>query len=1158
MYRRNWGVNKDVHGHGVRLCRCDVVVFRQQQQQQGHAIQWFRMMGTDPATSQEAEATDDQRKTHGSLALGIAEHPIAPVPAPPENPSPGYTEESAHLDEEGNLVELLSETEEDIVTAADVDIVDRPGTIGGYPFTMGYPKEGFSAHGVPYLEVMPDGYSVSPDLSEEGGYLEGYMYPDTTTTTLTATATTGGFPLKTSYSEEGISKQGYVESTSQGEFKKETSLTITVTTPSPSASTSTNRMSFSSPTYQTEMTGSLYRTSLDISLGDPQETVEPKPSSSTSPSPDPLHPPPPPHHPAAVGRPIYVSKFYQSDQPSHRPSMFPRSRSMLSIRMKSRSDEKSPTSSSSGGDAHPRQHQQQSVKCYGSESDVRRCTSRVINVGVESMASGTEVTVTRQSPVAQQQRHQQQHHLLHPQQQAPHSAARSPRTKSITLEYTSKPKSSSSSSLKESASSSSPVLHVSIPITISSPTPPPPPHHPPAAEVSITTREGDSGDGDDQRSAPMVDTSSEDQQSLVAGPSAGGGAGQKKDHFMKKSFKKYLQARYMLSQEQEQESIEEESHVVTGSPIKIERSPGATATSGREGRHRTLERQSSTESMERGDDESPKSSHQGSPPSQAVPLDLSSKEVKKVSLPVKHEVTIETDEASPTAMCTTEIVMRRPPISPISPHWTGFRSLPQSPFSPMGRMQLSPSWSHHELKSPGYSDSPVFMDRPFVFPNIKSPYRLSEAGYRHFSFNMPRMTALSMPTLHTSFGSEESVAPSPHGSFSPSTSEQLSEAEMVSSAQTGSHELIYSHYEQKADKDGSMSYLCSICGQLFPTYDNLAKHMAKHLPTETVRSSDNNKVHFCKVCNRAFSRSDMLTRHMRLHTGLKPYECKTCGQVFSRSDHLNTHMRTHTGEKPYKCPQCPYAACRRDMITRHMRIHLKQWVRRGRRSSSSGSSDFQKSSLSSADSFESADNQGRNPSGSSADSFELEQSKDSPTTADNLDPFQSYRRSRQWSIASTESEDVEESKARRMSVASMDSFEVATSTRGGAGSGATAPWSSTSVESIELDLEEESEPPTGTTTRTRHESLDLDIQALQKCSVDSLEASSKTAPLLPPKEMFTVQQQQQETSIRQLQSSVDSSPAKGKEQSNTAHGTTSAGKINRYNQLINQWFCQDV
>ncbi|CAG2187805.1 unnamed protein product [Mytilus edulis] len=136
------------------------------------------------------------------------------------------------------------------------------------------------------------------------------------------------------------------------------------------------------------------------------------------------------------------------------------------------------------------------------------------------------------------------------------------------------------------------------------------------------------------------------------------------------------------------------------------------------------------------------------------------------------------------------------------------------------------------------------------------------------------------------------------------------------------------HRDQRRAFSDSDAYKCPECNQMFLSFDNLAKHMAKHLPTETILQGENTKVHKCKVCDRSFSRSDMLTRHMRLHTGIKPYECSDCGQVFSRSDHLNTHKRTHTGEKPYRCPQCPYAACRRDMVTRHMRTHNKTSVKR--------------------------------------------------------------------------------------------------------------------------------------------------------------------------------------------------------------------------------------
>ena len=185
----------------------------------------------------------------------------------------------------------------------------------------------------------------------------------------------------------------------------------------------------------------------------------------------------------------------------------------------------------------------------------------------------------------------------------------------------------------------------------------------------------------------------------------------------------------------------------------------------------------------------------------------------------------------------------------------------------------------------------------------------------------------------------------------------------------------HSFYGKRSLSESDMTYLCPVCGQVFPTNDNLAKHMAKHLPTETVRVGDSNKVHYCKVCNRSFSRSDMLTRHMRLHTGLKPYECMECGQVFSRSDHLNTHRRTHTGEKPYRCPHCPYAACRRDMITRHMRTHAKRTSRRARYLSVPDDGDTHKASgsISSTETTDSQDyTSGHTCSVSSVDSVESE------------------------------------------------------------------------------------------------------------------------------------------------------------------------------------------
>lgn len=275
-------------------------------------------------------------------------------------------------------------------------------------------------------------------------------------------------------------------------------------------------------------------------------------------------------------------------------------------------------------------------------------------------------------------------------------------------------------------------------------------------------------------------------------------------------------------------------------------------------------------------------------------------------------------------------------------------------------------------------------------PEMLSPSPISPG--LHFAFP-PRATMV------TSMSELNRLAVSPRAYYPNHPLQLPSQNQSVSPV--GKMEVHESHEGSRRTLSDSDAYLCPVCTQVFPSYDNLAKHMAKHLPTETVRQGDNNKVHYCKVCNRSFSRSDMLTRHMRLHTGLKPYECTDCGQVFSRSDHLNTHKRTHTGEKPYRCPQCPYAACRRDMITRHMRTHAKRSAKRGKYLSvPDRDSDVRKSSVSSTDTTESHEHSMRTFSASSADSLELDStgSKLSVSRGDSGDRFSVSRGdSGEWS-----------------------------------------------------------------------------------------------------------------------------------------------------------------
>ena len=357
------------------------------------------------------------------------------------------------------------------------------------------------------------------------------------------------------------------------------------------------------------------------------------------------------------------------------------------------------------------------------------------------------------------------------------------------------------------------------------------------------------------------------------------------------------------------------------------------------------------------------------------------------------------------------------------------------------------TYSEPDLLSPSVPKQGTQFHRS---PHLHSPYLQSPhssqssplcsvpEGGRVFQFNFPSPFDGTHAHSDPEFGTPSPMSPGLHFTFPPRASMISSMSELnrlavsprayypnqplqlspltKKSSQSQSFREVSSHSERRHFSD-SDAYLCPVCGQVFPSYDNLAKHMAKHLPTETIRSGDNNKIHYCKVCNRSFSRSDMLTRHMRLHTGLKPYECEACGQVFSRSDHLNTHRRTHTGEKPYRCPQCSYAACRRDMITRHMRTHTKRGAKRGKFLSvpEREANELRKSSVSSTDTTSSQEMSSRTFSASSGDSLDLEPNTSASTSVtasksghslmsmDSGDMDVVPSKTRNWSTASTES-----------------------------------------------------------------------------------------------------------------------------------------------------------
>ena len=444
----------------------------------------------------------------------------------------------------------------------------------------------------------------------------------------------------------------------------------------------------------------------------------------------------------------------------------------------------------------------------------------------------------------------------------------------------------------------------------------------------------------------------------------------------------------------------------------------------------------------------------------------------------------------------------------------------------------SGTFSDPDLLSPSLAkQTSSFHRSPHLHsPFVQSPHSTQSSplcsvpeGGRIFHFNFPSPFEGTHAHSDPEFGTPSPMSPGLHFTFPPRASMLSSMSELNRLAvsprayypnqplqlspltKKPSHSPSFrdiGHCERRTFSD-SDAYLCPVCGQVFPSYDNLAKHMAKHLPTETIRSGDNNKIHYCKVCNRSFSRSDMLTRHMRLHTGLKPYECDACGQVFSRSDHLNTHRRTHTGEKPYRCPQCSYAACRRDMITRHMRTHTKRGAKRGKFLSvpERESSEIRKSSVSSTDTTSSQEMSSRTFSASSGDSLDLESNTSASASAsvsvsksaqslmsvDSSEMDIIPSKPRNWSTASTESIVFEEH-AKLTHSSSMESKFISSTHM----FRQTRNWSTTSFESVESEdtvsrndsLAEdtifENEP-----INNNNSPLPIEHESFEKCSISS-------------------------------------------------------------------------
>ncbi|GBO07821.1 Zinc finger protein 26 [Araneus ventricosus] len=105
---------------------------------------------------------------------------------------------------------------------------------------------------------------------------------------------------------------------------------------------------------------------------------------------------------------------------------------------------------------------------------------------------------------------------------------------------------------------------------------------------------------------------------------------------------------------------------------------------------------------------------------------------------------------------------------------------------------------------------------------------------------------------------------------------------------------------------------CYACFKIFPTEDDVNRHMEEHI---MIRTFD------CEVCKKRFKNQMLLEKHKCVSDGPRPFLCKVCGRRFLRIYHLEKHLAVHkrkkelssgvkniskgsSDEKPYECEKC--------------------------------------------------------------------------------------------------------------------------------------------------------------------------------------------------------------------------------------------------------------
>ncbi|KAI5096088.1 zinc finger protein 850 [Silurus meridionalis] len=104
---------------------------------------------------------------------------------------------------------------------------------------------------------------------------------------------------------------------------------------------------------------------------------------------------------------------------------------------------------------------------------------------------------------------------------------------------------------------------------------------------------------------------------------------------------------------------------------------------------------------------------------------------------------------------------------------------------------------------------------------------------------------------------------------------------------------------------GMGQYVCTVCGDMFASLTQLARHVQFH---------DRDRPFPCAICGKRFLSRSHHDEHQRVHTGERPFPCDRCERSFTTHHNRKRHQMIHDKEEAYRCPVCGILFCQEHQL----------------------------------------------------------------------------------------------------------------------------------------------------------------------------------------------------------------------------------------------------